>query len=194
MRELSLHTLDLLQNAVEAGATVVDVQVDENLAADRLTVVVEDDGRGMNAETARRALDPFFTTRTTRHVGLGLPLLAAAAKRCDGDLVVESERGRGTRVTATFRHGHVDRAPLGDMPGTLLAFLLGPGDNGTRLRYRHRVGGEVFEFDSAAVREEVGEVPFSYPPLREWLRDYIAEGEAGLARPRYPIGRNGCQN
>jgi anti-sigma regulatory factor (Ser/Thr protein kinase) len=180
MRELSLHALDLLQNAVEAGARVVDVRVDEDLAADRLTMVVADDGRGMDADTARRALDPFFTTRTTRHVGLGLPLFAAAARRCDGDLAVESEPGRGTRVTATFRRSHVDRAPLGDMPGSLLAFLLGPGDNGTRLRYRHRVGDAVFEFDSAAVRDEVGDVPFAYPPLRDWLRDYIAEGEAGL--------------
>ena len=182
MRELSLHLLDLLQNAVEAGARMVDVRVDENPVLDRLTVVVEDDGHGMDAGTAGRALDPFFTTRTTRHVGLGLPLLAAAAKRCDGDLVLESEPGRGTRVTATFRHGHIDRAPIGDVPGTLLAFLLGAGCNGTRLRYRHRLGDAVFEFDSAAVRDEVGDVPFSYPPLRAWLHDYIAEGEAGLTR------------
>lgn len=188
MRELSLHILDLLQNAVEADARVVDVRVTEDLAGDLLIVTVEDDGRGMDADTVRRAADPFFTTRTTRHVGLGLPLLAAAARRCDGDLGVESQQGRGTKVVATFRHSHIDRAPLGDLPGTLLAFLLASPqgrDEAPRLRYRHSVGDEMFEFDSAAVRAEVGDVPFSYPPLREWLHGYIAEGEATLASRRY---------
>ncbi|MBN1657799.1 MAG: ATP-binding protein [Anaerolineae bacterium] len=180
MRELSLHILDLLQNAVEAGATEVGVRVEEDLVGDRLIITVEDDGRGMDADTARRAQDPFFTTRTTRHVGLGLPLFAAAAHRCDGSLEIESQPGRGTRVVAVFRHSHVDRAPLGDMPGTLLAFLL--GSKSTRLCYRHSVGAETFEFDSEAVRAEVGEVPFSYPPLRAWLHDTMTEEEAGLAR------------
>ena len=180
MRELSLHILDLLQNAVEAGATEVDVSVEQDLNGDRLIVTVEDDGRGMDADTARRAPDPFFTTRTTRHVGLGLPLLAAAAQRCDGGLSIDSQPGRGTRVVATFRHSHVDRAPLGDMPGTLLAFLL--GGRATGLRYSHSVGNERFEFDSEAVRDEVGDIPFSYPPLRAWLHDTIAGEEAVLAQ------------
>lgn len=83
MRELSLHILDVLENALEAGATAVELEVDEDLCADRLTISVRDNGRGMDAPSARRALDPFFTTRTTRHVGLGLPLLAAAARRCE---------------------------------------------------------------------------------------------------------------
>ena len=181
MRELSLHVLDLLQNALEAGATRLDVSIEEDLAADRLSIEVRDNGRGMSAETARQALNPFFTTRTTRHVGLGLPLLAAAAQRCDGDLAVDSQPGKGTVVSAAFRHSHIDRAPLGNMAGTLLAFLLGGDDRPLRLCYRHRVGDEAFEFDSAAIAAEVGGLPLSYPPLRDWLRDFIAEGEADLA-------------
>ncbi|HSJ54879.1 MAG TPA: ATP-binding protein [Anaerolineae bacterium] len=181
MRELSLHVLDLLQNALEAGATRLDVSIEEDLAADRLSIEVRDNGRGMSAETARQALNPFFTTRTTRHVGLGLPLLAAAAQRCDGDLAVDSQPGKGTVVSAAFRHSHIDRAPLGNMAGTLLAFLLGGDDRPLRLCYRHRVGDEAFEFDSAAIEAEVGGLPLSYPPLRDWLRDFIAEGEADLA-------------
>ena len=180
MRELSLHVLDLLQNAVEAGATVVDVSVTEDLAHDRLIITVVDDGRGMDADTVGRVQDPFFTTRTTRHVGLGLPLFAAAAERCDGQLVVDSQPGRGTRVVGTFCHSHIDRAPMGDMAGTLLAFLL--GGNTIRLCYRHSVGDETFEFDSEAVRAEVGDLPFSYPPLRAWLHDTLVEGEAVLAQ------------
>lgn len=191
MRELSLHLLDLLQNSLEAGATHLDVSIEEDLTADRLIIEVRDNGRGMSPDMARRALNPFFTTRTTRHVGLGLPLLAAAAKRCEGELSVDSQPGSGTVVRATFRHSHIDRAPLGNMAGTLLAFLLGGDGRPPRLHYRHRVGDETFEFDSAAIEAEVGEVPLSYPPLRDWLHDYIAEGEAGLATAGRASGPGG---
>jgi hypothetical protein len=180
MRELSMHILDVLENSLEGGATQVDVAIDEDLEADVLTIVVRDNGRGMDAQTARRALDPFFTTRTTRHVGLGLPLFAAAAQRCEGDLTLQSTRGSGTAVAARFRHSHVDRAPLGNMADTLLAFLLGAGD-GMRLRYTHRVGSRTFELDTAAIRAELGEIPFSYPDVRNWIHDYVAEGEAEVA-------------
>jgi anti-sigma regulatory factor (Ser/Thr protein kinase) len=181
MRELSLHILDLLQNALEAGATRVEVDIQEDVVADRLTIRVRDNGRGMDAGTMSQAVDPFFTTRTTRHVGLGLPLLAAAARRCDGDLRLESAPERGTVVTATFRHSHLDRAPLGDMAGTLLAFLLGRDGTAAQLCYQHRVNDRSFALDTAVIQAELGDVPLSYPPARAWLHDYIAEGEAELA-------------
>jgi hypothetical protein len=180
MRELSLHILDVLENALAAGATMVEVSIDEDLAADRLTIVVRDNGRGMDPELVRRVLDPFFTTRTTRHVGLGLPLFAAAAQTCDGDLSVDSAPGGGTMVSATFRHSHLDRAPLGDMPGTLLAFLLHGEGGAPRLCYCHRVNSETFELDTEAVQAELGGIPLSYPPVRAWLRDYVSQGEAEL--------------
>jgi len=183
MRELSLHLLDLLQNAVEAGATQVDVSIVEDLVEDRLTLAVSDNGRGMDAETACRAVDPFYTTRTTRHVGLGLPLLSAAAERCEGGFVIRSKPGEGTTVTATFRHGHIDRAPLGNMPDTLIAYLLSSDGITRNLLYHHRVDDRQFVLDTAAVQSELGEIPLSYPPVREWLRDYISEGEAALALP-----------
>ena len=94
MRELSLHVLDILQNAREAKATLVELTVDEDLAGDRLTIEVRDNGVGMTAETLQRVRDPFFTTRKTRHVGLGLPLFSAAAERCNGSLTLESAPGR----------------------------------------------------------------------------------------------------
>lgn len=180
MRELSLHILDLLQNALDAEATRVEVRIEEDLAADRMAITVRDNGRGMDRETADRALDPFFTTRTTRHVGLGLPLLVAAARRCEGDLRLESAPGGGTVVTATFRHSHLDRAPLGDMTGTLLATLLGGNGRAPQLCYHHRVNDRTFAFDTTTIQAEVGEIPLSYAPLRNWLRDWIDEGEAKL--------------
>jgi len=173
-----LHILDVLQNAREAGASLVRLTIDEDLGADRLTIVVEDNGPGMDEETLKEVLDPFFTTRTTRHVGLGLPLFAAAAERCDGDLKVESALGQGTRVTATFQHSHIDRAPLGRIADTLLAFLMGelPCD----LVYLHRRNGQEFSLDTRIVRQEVGQIPFSHPAVREWIREYIEQEEENL--------------
>ena len=175
MREISLHILDVLQNSLEAGASKVTLTIEEDLRADRLTITVTDNGRGMDADTVTKVLDPFFTTRTTRHVGLGLPLFAAAARRCNGDLMVESEPGKGTTVRATFQHSHIDRAPLGDIRNTILSFLLAarPVD----LHYIHRVNDRQFEFDTADLRAELGNVPLSYPAVRDWLSEFIAEGE-----------------
>jgi anti-sigma regulatory factor (Ser/Thr protein kinase) len=181
MRELSLHVLDVLENALAAGATAVNVRIVEDPAVDRLTIEVRDNGQGMDTETVQQVLDPFFTTRTTRHVGLGLPLFAAAARRCDGDLIVDSAPGCGTMVTATFRHSHLDRAPLGDMPGTLLAYLLHGDGNTPRLGYYHQVKDRAFDLDTAAIEAELGGIPLSYPAVRTWLQDYIREGEAQLS-------------
>ena len=184
MRELSLHILDALENALEAGATCVDLTVEEDLTTDRLTITVQDDGRGMDEEQLKRIYDPFFTTRTARHVGLGVPLFKAAAERCNGELTVTSQPGKGTTLRAVFQHSHIDRAPLGDVEGTLLAFILsGVCD----LCYVHRVdvhqvGKETFEFHTADIRAELGDIPLTHSAVRNWLQEFIAEGETQLRR------------
>ncbi len=179
MLELSLHILDILENGIEAGATRVELRIEEDLEADRLTIEVIDNGKGMAEETLPRVLDPFFTTRQTRHVGLGLPLFAAAAEWCNGELHVESQVGQGTRVVATFQHSHIDRAPLGDVKSTLLAFLL--TERPVDLHYVHRVDGRAFEFDTAELRDELGDVPLTHPAVRRWLGEFIVEGEMSVA-------------
>ena len=185
MRELSMHILDVLENALEAGATRVELNVTEDLASDRLVIEVQDNGRGMDAETAQRAADPFYTTRTTRHVGLGLPLLKAAAERCGGGLTLVSAVGEGTQVRATFRHGHLDRVPLGRMADTLLAFLM--SEKKAQLVYRHWVGGGVFELDTAEIEAELDGIPLTHPRVRDWLHETIVDGEAGLRLLSEPI-------
>ena len=181
MRELSLHILDVLQNAREGGARVVWLTIDERVREDRLIIEVADDGRGMPEEDMKRVTDPFFTTRKTRHVGLGLPLVAAAAERCSGGLKIEKARGQGLRVTACFQYGHIDRAPLGDMTRTLLSFLM--GEPLCDLVYVHRRDGNTFELDTRLVRKELEPIPLSHPAVREWLGSYISEGERGLTDP-----------
>jgi len=179
VRELSLHILDALENSLEAGATAIELVIEEDMGADRLTITVRDNGRGMSKAQVDRIFDPFFTTRTTRHVGLGVPLFRAAAQRCNGDLTVTSRPGQGTTLQATFQHSHIDRAPLGDIAGTLLAVVLaGPSD----LHYLHRVDGREFEFSTADMRAELGEIPLTHPAVRKWLQEFIAEGEENLRR------------
>lgn len=184
MRELALHILDVLENAVEAGATRVDLTISEDSAEDRLVIEVADNGRGMTEEMLRRAGDPFYTTRTTRHVGLGIPLFRAAARRCHGELTVASRPGAGTRLTATFQRSHIDRAPLGDMRATLLAAIL--SERAIDIRYRHRVDDREFALDTAEMRQALQGVSLSHPAVREWLNAFLAEGFAELydkARP-----------
>jgi len=178
VRELSLHILDVLENAVEAEASRIKIKIDEDIEADQMVIEIRDNGRGMNEERAARVLDPFYTTRETRHVGLGLPLLSEAARRCEGDLSVESEPGKGTMVKAVFRRSHIDRAPLGDIPTALLAILL--SERSIDLDYSHRIGGREFRFDSSEIREELGDVPLTHPKVREWLLQFLQEGEEDL--------------
>ena len=181
MRELSLHILDILQNSLEAGASRIELILEEDSANDLLSIVVIDNGKGMDASQVAQATDPFFTTRKTRHVGLGIPLLAAAADHCGGALRVESAPGVGTTVTATFQHSHVDRVPLGNIRDTLLAFMLADsGEQTCDLCYRHRVDDREFEFDIADIRRELEDVPLSHPEVRNWLKEFISEGERSL--------------
>ncbi|MFL7791671.1 MAG: ATP-binding protein [Anaerolineae bacterium] len=177
MRELSLHILDALENSLEAGATVVDLTIEEDLATDLLTITIQDDGRGMSEDQLARIFDPFFTTRETRHVGLGVPLFRAATERCNGDLTIESQLGKGTTLRATFQHSHIDRAPLGDITGTLMAVIL---SGSCDLHYVHTVDGREFAFSTKDIRPELGDIPLTHPAVRNWLRDFIIEGEESL--------------
>jgi anti-sigma regulatory factor (Ser/Thr protein kinase) len=141
MEDLSLHVLDIVENAVAAGAARVRIAVNENAARDVLTLRVADDGRGMSALERARALDPFFTTGRKR-TGLGLPLLAHTAELCGGGVTIASETGHGTVVTARFALSHVDRPPLTRMTETLMTLFFGHPE--TDFIYRHTRNGHVF--------------------------------------------------
>lgn len=187
MLELALHVLDILQNTVEAGATRVTLLIDEDRPSDCLTISVTDNGRGMDDRTVARVTDPFYTTRTTRHVGLGLPLYAMAAEQAGGRMTIASQPGLGATVQAVFRWSHPDRQPLGDMVGTLLAFLL--SERAPDLRYEHRVrtdqaseSNRVFEFDTVAIRAELDGLSFNHPVVAHWLAEFLAEGETEVCR------------
>jgi hypothetical protein len=183
MREIALHLLDLAQNSVSAGATTVHISVCEDMLADRLIVCIEDNGRGMNAETLRKVTDPFYTSRTTRKVGLGIPLLKGAAESCNGWLSISSRPGQGTCLEANFQHSHIDRMPLGDLSGTFLGLIVGQPDVRWIFQYttKGKSGQESFEFDTAPIKEILEGMPFSQPDVLAYLRKSLDEG-LGQAR------------
>jgi len=141
MEDLSLHILDVVENSITAGAREVGILIDEDNAENRLSLEITDNGSGMDEEMRSKVLDPFFTTRTTRRVGLGLPLLAEAARQSGGGLELDSAPGRGTKVRAVFQIGHPDLKPLGDVASTLGAILAGRPE--LELKFVHRLDGEI---------------------------------------------------
>lgn len=171
MRELSLNILDIAQNSVSAGASLITLAIDEQ--GDRMTVSIEDNGCGMSEEQLARVRDPFFTTRTTRKVGMGIPLFRMVAEMTGGSLEISSEQGKGTKVTAVFCTDHIDCLPLGDITGTVTALV--SLNEHIDFVYRHTVGGKLFEMDTRQLREVLGDVPFSEPDVLLWMTEYIQE-------------------
>ena len=179
MRELALHILDIAENGISAGANRIDITVDEARSQDRLTIVIRDNGHGMPPEKMRHLTDPFVTTRSSRRVGLGLPLFAAAATRCAGDLRVRSEPGKGTEVTATFRLHHIDRAPLGDMAATIMTLIL--GNPHIDVIYSHSVDGESFELDTRDIRRQLGDIRLDDPVVMRTITESMRSSLHELA-------------
>lgn len=183
MRDLSLHILDLSQNSISAGAGLVQITVDEDTEADKLIICIEDNGKGMDKDFLERVKDPFVTTRTSRKVGLGIPLMLAACKRCEGDLVIESEKNVGTKLTATFKHSHIDRAPMGDMAETMLSLILAGSERSgvVDLVYRHIIDHKEFCMDTRDIRAALGrDISLGEPEVLMWIRDFINEGLLNL--------------
>ena len=153
MKDLSLHILDIVENSIAASATRIKIEIVEDAEKDLLSLEIQDDGKGMDAEARERALDPFFTTRTTRRVGLGLPLLAQAAREAGGTLEIASASGEGTTVRAVFQLSHPDCRPLGDIAETLRTIVGGRPDLDLHFEYK-RDSEVIAEFNTD--RADVG--------------------------------------
>ncbi len=178
VQDLSLHILDIVENSLAAGAGRVEIRIEEDLRADRMVLEIIDDGCGMDETMVKQALDPFFTTKTVRRVGLGLPLLAEACRICDGELCLQSCPGEGTTVKATFQHSHIDRKPLGQMGDTLITLIVGHPE--VDLLYEHRKDGKVFSLDTREIKSDLGDIPLNAPQVISALRTLILSGLEGL--------------
>ncbi len=174
MIELALHILDIAENSTRARATLVEITVIEDLASDILSLEIKDDGTGMDEETLRKAMDPFYTTKKVRRIGLGLPMLAQAAKNAGGRFEIESAPGSGTRVYAEFQHSHIDRQPLGDVPGVLSTLVLGNPD--VDFLYTHTKNGRTYVLDTREIRRELGDIPLNHLDVIGAIKDNVREG------------------
>ena len=178
MREIALHLLDIAENSVAAESKNISVHVHEDLLHDRLTASVIDDGRGMDAATVQQVQDPFYTTRTTRNVGLGIPLLKLAAEMAGGSFSRQSEPGQGAWVEAEFRHSHIDRMPLGDLSSTFLTLLISHPQIDWTFLYRltdKNKQSHDFLFESAELKSELGDISLTEPEVLTFLRGIFEE-------------------
>ena len=178
MKELSLNILDVAKNSVTAGAKNVIIDVIEK--PDRLTISIKDNGCGMTPEFVARVTDPFTTTRTTRKVGLGLPLMKMEAQMSGGDLEIKSEVGVGTEVVTWFDPRNIDMPPLGDIVSSIITLIQGSPD--IDFVFTHARGGESYTLDTGEIRAIMGDVSLAEMEVILWLTDYLKENEAGLPK------------
>ncbi|GAP22927.1 ATP-binding protein [Leptolinea tardivitalis] len=174
MRELALHLLDIAENSVAADAKTIRIEICEDISRDRLSMKVEDDGKGMTEEMVQRVTDPFVTSRTTRKVGLGLPLLKEAAEACNGSLTITSKVGKGTSVYVDFQRSHIDRMPLGDIATTFLNLLIAHPP--IHFIFRYMIGEKEFYLDDETIKSELQGVSMTEPVVLTFLRNFFESG------------------
>ena len=175
MTEISLNILDVAQNSVRAEASLTRISVKADTYKDTLEVIIEDNGCGMTEEQLKNVEDPFFTTRTTRKVGLGIPFFKHAAESTGGSFEIASQVGKGTTVTAVFGLSHIDRMPLGDMTSTIHTIItMNPSLD---FVYEYQIDDRKFSLDTREFREILGDVPFNSPEVSEYIKDYLKENK-----------------
>lgn len=179
MKEISLNILDIAQNSIAADADTVMIEVSEDTLGDKMTVIITDNGKGMSEEMLSAVTDPFTTGRTTRRVGLGIPLLKHAAELTGGSFDIKSKLGEGTTVTAVFGLSHIDRQPLGDIASTM--HQLAVMNENTDFIYVHSIDEKVFRFDTKEIKKILGGVSLNAPEVSLWLLEYLKENEEAIA-------------
>ncbi len=175
MEDLSLHILDIMENSLDARARRIELYIDEDPVHELLSLEIRDNGKGIDASLLPGVTNPFFTTRKTRSVGLGLSMLSEAAKATGGEMIIESSPGKGTQVRATFQSGHIDMKPLGDVPQTLLTLIVGHPE--IEFCYHHRIAGNTFSFDTREIDADRGS-----PQILRAIGQQLRKGLAQLAR------------
>jgi anti-sigma regulatory factor (Ser/Thr protein kinase) len=171
MEDLSLHILDIAENSINAGAKNIEINIVEDTKNNLLTIEIIDDGKGMNEKVVKIATDPFYTSRTTRKVGLGLPMLKDAAEAANGKVEINSRAGSGTKVTASFQLSHIDRKPIGNMSETLVALIA--GNPNIEIAYIEKSDSKKFIFDSSEIKNRIKDCQINSPEVLIFIRNYI---------------------
>lgn len=175
MPEISLNVLDVTQNSIRADATLIIITVTADRKKDTMTIVIKDNGCGMTKDQVTHVLDPFFTTRTTRKVGLGIPFFQYAATSTGGNFSIDSVVGEGTMVTASFILSHIDRMPLGDMTSTMHTLIT--LNNRIDFLYTYTVDDKSFTLDTREIRMILDEIPLDSPEVSNYIREFLSENK-----------------
>lgn len=174
MKELSLNILDITQNSVTANAKNIKIEIVEKNAAHTMLIRISDDGSGMSEETLKKVTDPFYTSRTTRKVGLGVPLFKMQAEMTGGSFEIKSEPGAGTETSALFRTDSLDSIPLGDIISTVCILISGSPE--INFNFSHVIDDNIVELDTAQLRETLGdEISLAEPEIIDWIKGYLEE-------------------
>lgn len=173
MNDLSLHVLDIVQNSITAGANLIGIEVIEKITENTLTIRISDNGKGMSPTQLAQVTNPYFTTRTTRKVGLGVPLFKQNAEMSGGSFCIESNTEKGTVVTAMFGYNHLDRPPLGDMANTVI--LLASSNPAIDFIYTYQRNEQTYIFDTREVKEALDQIPINEPQIIRMLTEMIRE-------------------
>jgi len=174
MLELAAHILDIAENSVRAGASLVEITIIEDEEKNLLSIEINDDGSGMTQEEIEKVFDPFYTTKKVRRVGLGIPLLSDAAQRAGGNLQLTSIKGKGTNLKVTFELNHIDRQPLGDIVSTLIILIAGNCD--IDFLFKHQNNQRHFEMDTREIRKEIDDIPLNHPEILKYIRGVLEDG------------------
>jgi len=172
MKELSLYILDLVQNSLRANAKCIQITVKDNIRQDRLEITIKDDGHGMDSALLSKVTEPFVTTRTTRQMGMGIPLFKMAAELTGGTFDISSVPGQGTTLQGVFIRSHIDITPIGDMTETLVTLVQGAPD--VDFIYIYETDTQMLKFDTRDIREVLEEVPLNSPDVLNWIREHLA--------------------
>lgn len=171
MKDLSLHILDIAHNSIRAKAKNIGIKISEDLINDRLSISITDDGSGMSPEQLESITDPFFTTRTTRKVGLGIPLIKQRADECNGSFSINSELGKGTELFMEFQHSHLDLPELGDIAGVISGLCC--SSPGIRFVFDYNKADIEFHFDTKEVLEVLDGLPINTPEVEMFIKEMI---------------------
>ena len=173
MRELSLNILDVAQNSITAGASLITIEVNENTIDHTLLIGIYDNGCGMTEEQVKSVIDPFFTTRTTRKVGMGIPLFKMSCEQTGGKFTIESEKGVGTKINALYKTDSVDFTPLGDIASTIVTIVSMNADK--EFLYRRVLDDKEFIFSTVEIKKILDGVPLSESSVMNWIEEYLNE-------------------
>jgi hypothetical protein len=174
MKELSLNILDITQNSVTAKAENIYIEIIESSAEHFISIRIKDDGSGMSGETLKKVTDPFYTSRTTRKVGLGLPLFKMEAEQTGGSFEIKSASGVGTEVYALFKTDNLDSIPLGDIISTVCILIQGSPE--INFNFSHKINDSAIEVNTAELKQILGEdISLGEPEVIDWIKEYLTE-------------------